>query len=80
MERWEIDCQGRTVKSINLLNALYYSSEVSIPVAFEVVRKPIQFCDIKTRKEKRVSLVTKNELMRQIINTCIVVALSSPTF
>ena len=67
------------MKGINLLNALYYSSEASIPVAFEVVRKPIQFCDIKTRKEKRTSLVTKNELMRQMINTCIVVALSSPT-
>jgi len=25
---------------INLLNALYYSREASIPVAFEVVRKP----------------------------------------
>ena len=60
--------------------AVYYSSEVSIPQAFEVVRKPTQFCDIKTRKEKRASLVAKNELMQQIINTCIVVALSSPTF
>ena len=74
---WHYDySQGRMVKGINLLNAVYYSSEVSIPVAFEVVRKPIQFCDIKTRKEKRASLVTKNELTRQIIDTCIVVALS----
>jgi IS4 transposase len=56
---WHCDhCQGRMVKGVNILNALYYSSEVSIPVAFEVVRKPIQFCDIKTRKTKRASLVT----------------------
>jgi IS4 transposase len=51
------------VKGVNILNALYYSSEVSIPVAFEVVRKPIQFCDIKTRKTKRASLVT---IVRQV--------------
>ena len=69
---WHYDhCQGRTVKGVNILNALYYSGEVSIPVAFEVVRKPIQFCDIKTRKAKRASLVTKNELLRQMIGRCI---------
>ena len=28
------------MQCIYLLNALYYSSEVSIPVAFEMVRKP----------------------------------------
>lgn len=51
---WHYDhCQGRTVKGMNILNALYYSEDTSIPVAFEVVRKPTQFCDIKTRKEKR---------------------------
>ena len=60
-------CKGRSVKGINLLNALYYNDEVSIPVAFEVVRKPHQFSDVKTRKVKRASEVTKNELMRGMI-------------
>ena len=42
---WHFDhCKGRSVKGINLLNALYHRSEVSIPVAFEVVRKPLQCC------------------------------------
>jgi len=27
---------GKTVKGINLFNALYYGNEVSIPVAFEI--------------------------------------------
>src|SRR4051794_15534230 len=32
---WHYDhCKGRSVKGINLLNALYHSGEVSIPVAF----------------------------------------------
>lgn len=69
---WHYDhCQGRTVKGINLLNALYYSGEVSIPVAFEVIRKPIEFSDIATRKVKRASTETKNELMRQMIGQCV---------
>jgi hypothetical protein len=73
---WHYDhCAGRTVRGINLLNALYYCGDVSIPVAFEVIRKPIQFCDLKTRQLKRASEVTKNELMRTMIATCIYNAL-----
>jgi len=69
---WHFDhCKGRSVRGINLLNALYHSDEVSIPVAFEVVRKPIQFSDVATRRVKRASEVTKNELMRRMIGTCL---------
>jgi len=69
---WHYDhCKGRSVKGINLLNALYHSGEVSIPVAFEVVRKPHQFSDVKTRKVKRAAESTKNELMRAMIATCV---------
>lgn len=69
---WHFDhSKGRSVRGINLLNALYHSGGVSIPVAFEVIRKPLQFCDIKTRKIKRASLMTKNELMRDMIGSCI---------
>jgi len=69
---WHYDhCSGRSVRGINLLNALYHSGEVSIPVAFELVKKPLQFCDVKTRQEKRASEVTKNELMREMIANCV---------
>jgi hypothetical protein len=69
---WHYDhCKGRSVKGINLLNALYHSGDVSIPVAFEVIAKPIQFSDVKTRKVKRASEVTKNELMRAMIAACL---------
>ncbi|MDP2903868.1 MAG: transposase [Methylovulum sp.] len=69
---WHYDhCEGRAVRGINLLNALYHSGDVSIPVAFEVIRKPILFSEIATRKVKRASTVTKNELMRQMIGQCI---------
>lgn len=69
---WHYDhCQGRSVKGINLLNALYHVGDVSIPVAFEVVKKPIQFCDVKTKQVKRMAIITKNELMRAMIQQCL---------
>jgi hypothetical protein len=69
---WHFDhCSGRTVRGINLLNALYHSNEVSIPVAFELVKKPLQFCNVVTKQIRRASEVTKNELMREMIATCI---------
>ena len=51
---WHFDhCKGRSVKGINLLNALYCSGDGSIPIAFEVARKPHPFSDVKTRKIER---------------------------
>ena len=69
---WHFDhCSGRAVRGINLLNALYYCNGTSIPVAFELVTKPIQYSDITTQKLKRKSEKTKNEMMREMIQTCI---------
>ena len=69
---WHIDhCSGRTVRGINPLNALYYCNGTSIPVAFELVKKPIQYCDIATRKLTRKSEKTKKEMMREMIETSI---------
>ncbi len=69
---WHFDhTVGKSVRGINMLNALYYSNEVSIPVAFEIVEKPIQFSDIKTREVKRTSEITKNQLMRDMIQVAI---------
>ena len=69
---WHFDhCSGRTVRGINLLNALYFCNGTSIPVAFELVKKPIQYSDLASRKLKRKSDKTKNEMMREMIQTCI---------
>jgi len=59
--------KGRTIKGINILNALYHVKDVSVSVAFEIIHKPILYCDIKTRKIKRESNVTKNDLLRNIL-------------
>ena len=69
---WHYDhVSGRNVRGINLLNALYHCGGASIPVAFELVTKPIVYCDLKSHRQTRKSEVTKNELMRQMIRTCI---------
>jgi hypothetical protein len=68
---WHYDhCSGRTVKGINLLNALYHCNGRSIPVAFELVQKRLQ-CDIESRQVKRKSEITKNEMMREMIRVCL---------
>ena len=68
---WHFDhSKGRTVKGLNILNCLYQAQDISVPVAFEIISKPILYCDIKTRQVKRYSEITKNDLMRQMLQTC----------
>jgi len=70
---WHFDhAKGRSVKGINLLSALYHAGGVNIPVDYRVIRKPRTFCDLKTRKVKRKSEVSKNELMREMFLQAIV--------
>src|SRR5512144_2519132 len=69
---WHFDhCRNRTVKGMNILNALYYRGGVSIPVDCRVIRKPIHFSDIATRQVKRANAVTKNALLQTIFLQCL---------
>lgn len=68
---WHFDHTiGKSVRGINMLNALYYSNETSIPLSFEIVKK-YQYSDIETRDVKRKAVITKNELMRDMILTAV---------
>ena len=68
---WHYDhTKGKAVQGFNLLNFLYHVDGVSIPIAFEIIKKPVEYWDPKTNKRKRVSLVTKNELMRDMLQVC----------
>lgn len=42
-----------------------------MPVSIETIKKTIRFCDLKTKKEKRQSPVSKNELMLKLIGQAI---------
>ena len=64
---WHFDhTVGKSVRGINMLNALYYSNGVSIPLSFEIIKK-YQYSDIETKEVKRKAVITKNELMRDMI-------------
>jgi hypothetical protein len=68
---WHFDHTfGRSVKGINQLNFVYHAEELSIPVAYKLIEKPIQYSDIKTKKVKRKAETTKNENFRSMLKVC----------
>lgn len=71
---WHWDhSKRRNIKGINVLNAFYHTQKdnsaeaLRVPVGFETIKKTIRFCDLKKKKEKRKSPISKNELMREMI-------------
>lgn len=61
--------KDKNVKGINIVNFLYQSplgelDYISAPVAFEIIQKTEQWYDTKSKKNKRRSPVSKNELVR----------------
>jgi hypothetical protein len=68
---WHYDhSKGRSVKGINLISALYQAGEVSVPVAFELVKKSEWVFDGKKEKWRRKSPTTKNEHYRKMLSAC----------
>ena len=63
---------GRSVKGINLLSCLYHSKGTNVPVSFRPVLKPVKYIDPKTGRERRKSVKTKNEEVREMLQvaTC----------
>ncbi len=69
---WHYDhSTDRTVKGINFLTALYHASEVSLPIAFDLVTKTQEYLDPKTKKSKRKSSITKNERYRMLLRVAV---------
>jgi len=69
---WHYDhSQGKSVKGINIITALYYSQGVRVPVVYELVRKTKKIIDEKTNKAKTVSEKTKNEQYREMLKLCV---------
>ncbi len=69
---WHYDhSKSRNVKGMNLLSTLYRVGEVSVPVAFELVKKTEWVFNKKKNRWQRKSLRTKNELCRRMLEACI---------
>lgn len=58
------DCH---VKGINFVSTLYQNSKLALPIGFELVAKTEEYFDKKSKKMKRRSPTTKNEMARQMI-------------
>ncbi|MEM8722369.1 MAG: transposase [Cyanobacteria bacterium P01_G01_bin.39] len=68
---WHHDHQSnRSVKGVNIINYVYSVEDTSLPVGFDVIKKPIKFCEVKTKKQKRRATVTKNKLTRNQLRIC----------
>lgn len=69
----EVNCwhyshaKGRVLKGINILSCMIRYDDFSVPVGYEVIKKDITYCDIKTRQLRRKSSVTKNQLFQNLI-------------
>ncbi len=59
--------KGRCVKGVNLLSCLSRYGDIAFPIGYELVRKDVHFCDVATRKVKRQSSISKNEMFRSVI-------------
>ena len=69
---WHWDhSKNRSVKGINFMTGLYYSSNVSLPVTFRLISKTETVIDKKTGKTKRKSKMTKNEYYREMVANCV---------
>lgn len=73
----EVNCwhyshaKGEVLKGINILSCMIRYDDFSVPVGYEVIKKDIVFCDVKTKKERRKSSTTKNELFRKLIDLAV---------
>ena len=59
--------KGQCVKGINILSCMVRYDDKALPLDYRIIFKDLYFSDVKTRKIKRQSSVTKNDLFRDIL-------------
>lgn len=69
---WHWDhSQNRAVKGLQFLTAFYATTQLKLPLAFDLVTKTETFVDPKTGKTKRRSTISKNERARMLLHICV---------
>jgi hypothetical protein len=63
--------KGDVLKGINILTCMVRYDDFSVPVGYEIIKKDIRYSDIKTKKERRKSSVTKNQLFQGLIDQAV---------
>jgi hypothetical protein len=61
----------RHVKGINLLSCLVRYGDVALPIGYEIVKKDVEFCDVKTKRKKRKAQISKNEHFRNLVQLAV---------
>jgi hypothetical protein len=59
--------KGRCIKGVNLLSCLARYGDIALPIAYEPICKDVLFSDIATKKVKRQSSISKNQMFRSMI-------------
>ena len=59
--------KGRCIKGVNLLSCLARYGDIALPISYEPVCKDVLFCDVATKKIKRQSSISKNQMFRSIV-------------
>ena len=66
---WHHDhAKGRHVKGINIVSCVLNQDNVSLPIAYEIVKKDLHYNANKTSRLKRRSKETKNERFRKLLD------------
>ncbi|QGP54750.1 hypothetical protein PsalMR5_01924 [Piscirickettsia salmonis] len=55
----------------DILTAMVRYGDVRLPIAYEVIEKTIRYSDLQTKKERRKSSFTKNDLFLKLLNVAI---------
>ena len=59
--------KNRHVKGMNIVTCMARYGDVSFPIGYEIVKKDILFSDLATKKQRRRSSVTKNEMFQAML-------------
>ena len=59
--------KGNVLKGINLLSCMVRYEEMCLPIGYEIIKKDLQYSDLETKRIRRKSNTTKNELFRQLV-------------
>jgi len=63
--------KNRHIKGINILSCMVRYGDVALPIGYETVKKDVVYSDIATRKQKRKSQISKNEMFRSLIQQAV---------
>jgi len=63
--------KGRHVKGVNLLSCLVRYGDIAFPIGYETVKKDILYSEVATRKIRRKSLLSKNDMFRALIQQAV---------